>query len=178
MMSVSEEVFVLSDEHIYEKVYDLAYRYEAERGSCPQCVLAALFEVLGVGSEEIIKAGDGLAGGSGLSAKGSCGALVGGMMAISFVCGRTYEDFSAEEKRRRVFAYTKKLLDCFVEEYGSLLCCDVHVKLFGRTYDLLDRKQYAQFEADGAHVDKCPSVAGNTARWTAQILIEDLDWKL
>ncbi len=171
-------MFILSKEEIYEKVYDLAYRYEAERGSCPQCVLAALFEVLGVGSEELIKAGDSLAGGAGLCAKGTCGALVGGMMAISVVCGRTYEDFSAGKKRRRVFAYTKKLLDRFVEQYGSLLCCDVHLKLFGRTYDLLDREQYAQFEADGAHVDKCPLVAGNTAAWTAQILIEDLGCKI
>lgn len=167
----------MSEEEIYQKVHDLAYRYEAERGSCPQCVLSALFEVLGVGCEDLIKAGDGLAGGSGLSSKGSCGALVGGMMAISFVCGRTYEDFSAGEKRRRVFAHTKKLLDLFVEEYGSVLCCDVHLKLFGRTYDLLDKKQYAQFEADGAHVDKCPSVAGKCAAWTANILIEDLEWK-
>ena len=31
---------------ILEKVYRLAFKYEAERGSCPQCVLATLHEIL------------------------------------------------------------------------------------------------------------------------------------
>ena len=35
-----------SREEILEKVYNLAYKYEAEIGSCPQCVLAAIFETL------------------------------------------------------------------------------------------------------------------------------------
>jgi len=63
---------------ISEKAYDLAYRYEAERGSCPQCVLSALYETLGVTDPLLIKAGDGLAGGTALSTMGTCGALVGG----------------------------------------------------------------------------------------------------
>jgi len=27
------------------------------------------------------------------------------------------------------------------------------------------------FEEAGAHLDKCPSVTGNVARWTAELLI-------
>ena len=66
--------------------------------------------------------------------------------------------------------YSKKLYDKFVEEYGSPICKDIHVKLFGRAYYLLDSKEYKEFEDAGAHVDKCPKVAGNVARWTAEIL--------
>ena len=163
-----------SKEELLQQVYDLAFKYEAERGSCPQCVLAAIMETLDVGDPETIKAIDAFAGGTALSTNGTCGALLGGLAAISSIVGRTYTDFSAGERRRRVFAYSKKLYDKFVEEYGSLICKDVHKKLFGRTFNLLDPKDYAEFEKAGAHVDKCPVVSGNVARWTAEIILDDL----
>lgn len=163
-----------SKEELLQKAYDLAFKYEAERGSCPQCVLAAIMESLEVGDPETIKAIDALAGGTALSTRGTCGALVGGLTAISTIVGRNYEDFSKGEKKRRVFAYSKKLYDKFIEEYGSPVCRDVHKKLFGRTFDLLDPKDYSEFEKAGAHVDKCPVVSGKVARWTAEIILNDL----
>jgi C_GCAxxG_C_C family probable redox protein len=157
---------------ILEKAYDLAFKYEAERGSCPQCVVAAILETLNVGDPKTVQAADALAGGTALTTQGTCGALVGGLLAIGSVVGRTYKDFSAGERKRRVFMYSKKLYDKFVEEYGSPLCKDIHMKLFGRTYNLLDSKEYKEFEDAGAHVDKCPKVAGNVARWTAEIILD------
>jgi C_GCAxxG_C_C family probable redox protein len=161
-----------SREEILDKVYNLAFKYEAERGSCPQCVLAALYETLGVGDPKTIQAADAMAGGTALTTEGTCGALVGGLLAIGSVVGRTYEDFSAGERKRRVFQYSKKLYDKFVEEYGSLRCKDIHKKLFGRPFNLLDPKDYAEFEKAGAHVDKCTAVSGNTARWAAEIILD------
>jgi C_GCAxxG_C_C family probable redox protein len=166
-----------SKDEILEKAYNLAFRYEAERGSCPQCVLAALYETIGVGDPKTIQASDALAGGTSLSTEGTCGALVGGLLAIGSVVGRTYEDFSAGNRKRRVFQYSKKLYDKFIEEYNSPRCKDIHMKLFGRTFNLLDPQDYAEFEKAGGHVDKCPVVSGNAARWTAEILIEDLKVK-
>jgi len=163
-----------SNEEIMKEAYDLAFKYEAERGSCPQCVLAALLETLEVGSPDTIKAVDAMAGGTALSTEGTCGALVGGLMAISSIVGRTYDDFSEGERKRRVFHYSKKLYDRFIEEYGSLICKDVHKKLFGRTFKLLDPKEYQEFEKAGAHVDKCPVVSGNVAKWTAEIILNNL----
>ena len=167
-----------SKEALLDRVYHRAYRYEAERGSCPQCVLAALKETLNIGDEATIKASDALAGGTALSTCGTCGALVGGLLAIGSVAGREYTDFQTGNRNRRVFLYAKKLYDKFVEEYGSPLCCDIHKKLFGRTFNLLDPKEYDEFEQAGAHVDKCPSVSGNAARWAAEILLEDLHIKI
>jgi C_GCAxxG_C_C family probable redox protein len=161
-----------SNKDIIKKAYDLAYRYEAERGSCPQCVTAALYEALDVGDPKIIQAADSLAGGGALSTEGTCGALVGGFLAIGAIVGRTYQDFSICERKRRVFQYSKKLYDKFIKEYGAPLCKNVHMKLFGRTFNLMDQKEYAEFERLGAHVDKCPSVSGNVARWTAEIVID------
>jgi len=167
---------VTRDEFL-EKVYRLSYKYEAERGSCPQCVLAALHETLGVGDPATIQAADTMAGGTALSTEGTCGALVGGLLAIGSVVGRTYKAFSAGERKRRVFQYSKKLYDRFVKEYGSPLCKGVHMEIFGRTFNLTDPKDYAEFEKAGGHVDKCTSVSGNTARWAAEILIDDLKVK-
>lgn len=161
-----------SREKILQKAYDLAFKYEAEIGSCPQCVLAALHETLNIGDPKTIQASDAMAGGTALTTKGTCGALVGGLLAIGSVVGRTYKDFSAGERKRRVFHYSKKLYDKFVAEYGSPICEDVHKKLFGRTFKLLDPKEYQEFEDAGAHVDKCPVVSGKTARWAAEIILD------
>jgi len=166
-----------SREEILEEVYNLAFKYEAELGSCPQCVLAALMETLDVGDPNTIKAIDALAGGTTLSTEGTCGALVGGLLAISSIVGREYDDFKSGKRKRRVFKYAKKLYDKFVEEYGSLICKDVHKKIFGRTFNLLNLKDYAEFEKAGAHLDKCPVVSGNVAKWTAEIIFDKLKKK-
>ena len=165
---------MVSREKKLQKAYDLAFKYEAERGSCPQCVLSAIMDTLNIGSPEIIKASDALAGGTALSTQGTCGALVGGLMAISIVVGRTYKDFSAGKQRRRVFQYSKKLYDKFIKEYDSIICKDLHKKLFGRNFDLMNKDDYIDFERMGAHVDKCTSVSGDAARWTAEIIIDEL----
>ena len=163
-----------SKNEILEKIYNLAFKYEAERGSCPQCVLAALYETLGVGDPKTIQAADSMAGGTSLSTKGTCGALVGGLLAIGSVVGRTYENFSKGEHKRRVFQYSKRLYDKFVKEYDSPVCKDIHLKLFGRSFNLLSPTDYGEFEKAGAHIDKCPDVSAKTAKWTAEILIDDL----
>ncbi len=163
-----------SREEKIKKAYDLAFKYEAERGSCPQCVYSAIFEALGIGDKKVVKAADGLAGGTALSAEGTCGALVGGLMAISTISGRSYEKFCKNDSKRRVFRPSKKLYDRFKEEYGSILCKDVHKKLFGRTFNLMDKDDYKEFEKMGAHVDKCPKVSGKVASWTAEIILDDL----
>ena len=160
-----------SKEEVMEEAYGLAFTYEAERGSCPQCVLAALMETVGAGDAATIQALDGLAGGTALSAEGTCGALVGGLAAISSLAGRTYEDFAAGEKKRAVGDYAKALYDKFIGEYGSPVCKEVHKRLFGRTFNFWDPQDYQEFEKAGGHVDKCPSVTGNVARWAAEIII-------
>ena len=163
-----------SKEQLCDQAYQRAFSYEAKVGSCPQCVLAALKETLNIGDETLIKSADALAGGTALSSKGTCGALAGGMLALGFLSGRKYSELKEGKKKRLIFRYTKILYDRFIEEYGSPLCCDVQKKLFGRSYNLLDKQEYEAFEKAGAHVDKCPSVAGNVARWTASIILEEL----
>jgi C_GCAxxG_C_C family probable redox protein len=162
---------------ILENVYKRAFQYEARLGSCPQCVLAALKETLDIGDDAVFKATQGLSGGTALSSEGTCGALAGGMIAIGLLVGRTYQEFSEGQKKRLVFKYTRQLYDRFVKEYDSPLCCGVQKKIFGRSYILLDKEEYEAFEKAGAHVDKCTSVAGNAAKWTAEIILNELQGK-
>ena len=165
---------MISQIDILENVYHLAFRYEAKLGSCPQCVLAALKETLDIGNENVLQATQGLAGGTALSSRGTCGALAGGIIAIGTLVGRTYQEFTEGKKKRLVYKYTKLLYDKFIKEYGSPLCCDVQKKLFGRSYHLLDNQEYELFKKAGAHVDKCTSVAGNAAKWTAEIILNEI----
>ncbi|MEM2154282.1 MAG: C-GCAxxG-C-C family protein [Nitrososphaeria archaeon] len=160
-----------SDE-LLDKVYDLAFKYEAKYGSCPQCVLRAIQEGLDLKMDDVIKASHGLAGGTALSGQGTCGALVGGIMAICFVHGRGLNDM---DKGRFLKSYTlaKQLYDRFVKEYGSCLCKDVQTKIFGRSFNLWDPENFKKFEEMGGHRDKCPAVTGNVARWAAEILLKE-----
>ncbi|MFO8132672.1 MAG: C-GCAxxG-C-C family protein [Thermoplasmatota archaeon] len=160
-----------SDEHSpVGKAAALAREYEHTIGSCPQCVLAALHETLGIAGPEVIQASDGLAGGAALSTAGTCGALAGGMLAIGAVLGRSYEDFKAGKGERRVFVHSQRLYSRFTKKYGSPVCRDVQQQVLGRTYDLLDADEAAAF-SDHASRDTCPQVAADVARWTAEIIL-------
>jgi C_GCAxxG_C_C family probable redox protein len=158
-----------SDKEMLEKAYNLAFKYEAIYGSCPQAVLRALMEVLSFKMDELVKSSHGLAGGTALSGEGTCGALVGGIMAICFVHGRELKEM---DKGRFVKSYTlaKRLYDEFIGEYGSCLCKEVQKKIFGRAFNLWDAEDYREFEKMGGHESKCPDVCGKVARWTAEIL--------
>lgn len=167
----SSDVHTVNREEALERVYKLAYEYEQKYGSCPQCVLAAIQEVFGDITDQVVRAAHGLAGGVGLSTQGTCGALSGGVMALSCSYGRKKEDFP-KGRFLRSYALAKELNDRFLKEYGSTICRDVHTKVFGRTFNLWDRDDYDKFEEAGAHRDKCPSVTGNVAKWVAEILMD------
>jgi len=157
-------------QQMIDRAYALAYENEQKYGSCPQCVLAAMMDVFGVGSDDAFKASHVLAGGGGLTTKGTCGALIGGMMAISAKYGRDRANFG-NGLYMDSFALAKQVFDRFVAEFGSPLCGDVQTKVFGRSYDFWNQKEFEAFEAAGGHKDKCPLVAGTAARIAAEVLL-------
>lgn len=163
--------------HLISVAAERAFKYEAELGSCAQCVYAALMETLNIGDKATFQAADALAGGTSLSSQGTCGALAGGMLIIGSLTGRDYTAFKKGERKRRVFYYSKLLYEKFIEEYGSPLCKEVQKKIFGRSFDLLDKEEYAAFEQAGAHIDKCPGVSANMARWTAELIVNEFKIK-
>jgi C_GCAxxG_C_C family probable redox protein len=154
-----------------ERAYALAYEFEQKHGACSQCVIAALQETVGGIDDAVFKAAHALAGGAAKTGQGTCGALAGGMMAISAKYGREREAF---EKAHSTEAanLAKDLYDRFVDEFGSPICSGVQETIFGRSFNLWDPDDRQAFEEAGGHLDKCPDVVGRAAMWTAAILLD------
>lgn len=178
-------------EEILKKAYQLGFDKEKKYGGCSQCTVAALQELFNLEDGDVFKTAHALCGGAGLSGEGSCGALSGGIMVIGLKYGREKSDLLAVEAapqrqinrsdpkshirkiQRRSFELSKKLVDKFIVEYGSVICKDIQQKIMGRSYNLWDGEDYKAFDKAGAHIDKCPAVVGNAARWVAEILLDE-----
>lgn len=161
-------------EELMQKAFERADYNEKNYGGCAQCVLAALKETLGdTITDDVFKSATGLAGGVARSGS-ACGALTGGVMALSMFYGRELSNFADPEKVRfKTFEICEKLVQKFKEEYGSQNCWDIQTKIMGRSYNIQDPDEYQAFLANGGHDDKCPVVCGKSASWVVEILFEE-----
>ena len=154
---------------LIKRAYDLGYGYTGDYGNCSQCTYAAVSEALGTRGREIFKAIDGLVGGLARTGDGTCGALSGGVAAISQRYGRA--DFPDPGEREKGWLLGKKLHDRFVEEFGSIVCKEVQKKVIGRSFNLWDPKEHEEFNKEKG--DKCQTVVGKTAKWTVELLLSE-----
>lgn len=150
-----------------EKAYEKAVKYEVDYGCCPQCVLATVQETIGIIDDQTIKASHGLSGGGGLLGQGTCGALTGGLMALSAKKGR---DRTKLEKGKFInnFKNGKELVEKFEEEFGGITCKDLQKQFTGRTYDMWDANQYQQFDKDRGN--QCAHATGTVTRWVIEMM--------
>ena len=156
--------------NLTDEAMKTAWKYEQQYGGCAQVILATVKETLGHIGDDVFQSATGLAGGVGRSGH-ACGALTGGVMALSCFWGRHYNDFADPGKRRsRCLDMSKRLVEKFQKEYGSGDCHGIHRKIMGRAYDLSDPQEFEQFVKDGGHDDKCPSVCANAVQWIIEIL--------
>ena len=104
-----------------DQAYEKAMKYELDYGCCPQCVLATVQEVIGIVDNQTVKASHGLSGGGGLTGEGVCGALSGGLLALSAKYGR---DRDKLDKGRYInnFKKARELTERFRREFGGLTC--------------------------------------------------------
>lgn len=160
-------------EEVLENIYERAFTYEKKYGNCPQAVLATINDFFGIIDKEAFKGAFSLAGGGALCGDGTCGGLVGGIMAVSCKYGRSREEFGSDGTWLHAYKMAKRIHEKFVEEFGSPICHKVQEKIFGRSFDLWDPKDVKAFEEAGAHEDKCPAVTGKVARWTAELLLRN-----
>jgi len=149
-----------------------AYNNDRAYEGCTRSVLAALIEHLHLsnheGAKESIKASTGLAGGVCRMGE-SCGALIGGIMAIGLAIGsERLEDFDAY---KRVMENSGKLYDRFKEKYDTTRCFEIQEKIMGRHYDFKkDEERIAWYKDSG--LDKCPIVCADAARLAAEIILD------
>jgi C_GCAxxG_C_C family probable redox protein len=158
----SEERTVLAN-----KASALAFDLEQKYGCCPQCVLTAIKETVGGVSDETIKASHGLSGGGGLTGVGACGALSGGLVALSTVRGR---DADKLHKGRgiRNFQVGKELVERFQEEFGGTTCEQLQQKFTGQIWNMWDQKEYRGFEE--ARGDQCARATALVTRWVIEMM--------
>lgn len=161
-------------EDFLQSVYKSAFDYEKDYGYCTQAVIAGLDDHFKGIDKEVIKAIHPLAGGGALVGDGTCGGVVGAIVAIGCYFGRSKDEFDNDSEDWRFSSkLAKKIRKRFVEEFGSVICNEVQKKKLGRSYDLWDPEDNKAFNEAGAHEDKCPDVTGKAARFTAIILLEE-----
>lgn len=158
----SEEKQVLA-----EQAYEKAMKYELDYGCCPQCVLATVQEIAGIVDDATIKASHGLSGGGGLVGQGACGALTGGLMALSAKFGR---DRDKLDKGRYInnFKKSKELVERFRAEFGGITCAELQKQFTGRTYDMWLADEYKAF--DVARGKQCAHATGTVTKWVIEML--------
>lgn len=150
-----------------ELAYEKALRYELDYGCCPQCVLAAVQETIGIVDDATIKASHGLSGGGGLSGQGACGALTGGLLALSSKRGR---DRDKLDKGRFIGNFQKgaELVERFRTEFGGVTCEDLQNSFTGRTYDMWKPEEYKAFS--DARGQSCARATATVTRWVVEML--------
>jgi C_GCAxxG_C_C family probable redox protein len=170
----------LSREELLEKAYELGVSFEKHSGSCSQCTVAALKEILGFEDIIVQVASSSCGGQAGLSV-GACGGVIGGTIVLDYYLGRpaamvsaTQANSQGHEALSRAMESARALGDRFTREYGSILCPRLQEKIYGRSFNLQDPDDWQAFLEAGAHSDpsKCMSVVGNAARWTLEILLD------
>ncbi len=162
---------------LIDKAYELGYRYEREYMGCAQCVFAALtdtFNLRNGQTDAIFQSLTALAGGGAGQGDGSCGAYVGAAAFIGYILGRSRDNFADPDRiRHRTARLVDRVHQKFIDEYGTVVCHQMHRKIYGRPFWFKDPDEMAKFEAAGAHETGCTSVVGNGARWAAEVLLEE-----
>ena len=161
-------------QELLDKAYQLGFKYEKTYRGCSQCAIAAIQDTLDIRDDSVFKAGTGLAGGGGLTGIGVCGGYVGGVMVLSQLLGRERANFEDPEGvRYKSSELTRKFLQQYSHELGSIICRDIQLIRFGRPFYLADQKDLEKFEIAGAHVDKCPDVVGKAAQLAVKLILDE-----
>jgi C_GCAxxG_C_C family probable redox protein len=159
------------DENVLNKACESGKQHEMKSTGCSQSTIAGIFEALGIENDDVFKAATGFADGVGLTGDGHCGALSGGVMAISYLFGREVRDSGDVMKQVPALIMSKKLHDQFIEKYGTCRCADIQTKFVGRFFNLYDPKEMEAARKAGM-VDKCSTLVGEVARLATRIILE------
>jgi C_GCAxxG_C_C family probable redox protein len=144
--------------------------YEELYGSCAQGTLLALQEEFKMEDTATLKAATAMPG---MALRGeTCGAVVGAIMALGMVFGREKaDDFAAVQRTTKA---ARKLCRRFEQEFGGCNCRDVQHGIFGRSFNLADASDQAEFIKAGA-ARKCRAPAQRAARIAGELILDGQD---
>lgn len=159
------------DNKLVEKAANLAYEYQEKYRGCSQCVLKALEDSLGLDSGLALKATTALSGGVAMMGE-SCGALLGGVVAIGLAFGRERleEGWWTSRGYTEAHYYAAELCDRFKEELGSTKCRDILKARLG-SFDLRKKEAVRRLISAGA-LSCCPEIVRKAAQLAAEIILQ------
>ena len=165
-------VNTMSKEEIIKKAVDAAVEAQIRDDVCARSVMYGLKQVFDFIPEELVTASLSLAGGCG-SASGSCGAYCAGLLAV----GLKYNSTMEQEKTNPDLIETgcrkfTEYRDRFIKEMGTVMCPELHKKVFGRSYILTDPVQHEEFMYLKGHAEKCAEVVASAVRIACQMILE------
>ena len=130
---------------LIEKAYELGYEMHREHGGCCRCTVAALQEALDLVPDHggLFRASTCLDAGAAPGRMLSCGCFTGAGIVIGYICGG--ENFASRALAHQLI---QRVAREFQETYGSVLC------------------------DDAIKSGDCHEVVGQTAKWTAEALLE------
>jgi C_GCAxxG_C_C family probable redox protein len=162
-------------ENLSRKAHVLGAKYEKAYHGCGQCVLAAIFDSLEIQHDSVFESATGLAGGLGLNGASTCSALMGAVMVFGLIYPRRRSHFHADrENKYRTYRMTQEIQKKYLNQYGSIICHDIHKSIMGRSFDLRNPDEREAFELAGAHDNKCTQVVASAAKWAVEIIGEEL----
>ena len=143
-------------------VYKKAYEYEKQFEGCSQPLLLAIFDVLGLENDMMLKAVSGFAGGISRM-KSVCGALLTGILAIGLKYGREPKELDRFDKLLNSYPPVQSLVKWFEAEYGSSNCYQI------TGIDLSDTERRDVWFASGG-AEKCNILIAKTAAKTLELM--------
>ena len=140
---------------------------------CARSVMIGLKEIFDEIPEELITATLSLAGGTG-SASGSCGAYCCGLLAVGLKYNAPLKDELLNPAlKQKGAAKFSEYRDRFLKELGTVMCPELHKKVFGRSYNLVDPKEHEDFLSLPGHQHKCAEIVGAATRIAAEMILAD-----
>ena len=163
------------DKEVLDEAYRRGYDYCARMGCAPG-VFAAVMETLGYEDDPVVndvwKATLGLIGGTGNMAIGTCGAMAGAAMAISYSFGFRKEDLEDQVKMLKVASVVAEVGKKMQEKYGHIQCQEVQFHHWGKSYRFTNPEVMQEFARARELWTACQEVAGDLARWTVEKILE------
>ena len=162
-------------DEIINRVAKKAGDYEELSLNCAQGTLQALQEEFNLEGTSVLKAASWMPGL--VSRKETCGALLGGLMALGLALGRGRlrdPSYQTPEGTRKYWADKKRawrFCEAFRQELGSTMCGDIRTQIMGRDYDTMNPEELNEFITDGG-IKKCRLPAETAARIAAKIILE------
>jgi len=177
-----------------KRAYDIAYNHDRDYGHCPHSTIRALLEVYdGKVNTDVFRSLGVFAGGGALEGDGSCGAYIASLYFLASRFGIDFDEIGEINTKpgdnvseagtfrhggdKILYPLAKKMHERFIDRYGSIICSQIHRKIYGRPFYDADPQEHDKLKnllENNPDIYGCWAVCGNAARWTVEVYEEYL----